>query len=101
MARYKLVKQHNLCGCAVACVAFVLSIRYDRALRLFENGLQRADFKGFYCRDIINALAKGGLSYDYKYVNPKTRRRKKWKRLIIKWSDNFNIKLQRDIGRPY
>lgn len=64
----KAVKQEHFSGCAVACVAFVLKSSYKRALKSFDNGDERAKFRGFYCREIINALEKKGLRYSLKYV---------------------------------
>ncbi len=52
-------------GCAVACVASLLSISYQDALSLFSHPA-RASTKGFYCRDIIAALARKRVSYTYK-----------------------------------
>jgi len=54
----KAITQEDFCGCAVACVAFVLGISYQSALSLFANGQRRAIIRGFYCRDIVRALNK-------------------------------------------
>lgn len=59
------VKQENVMGCGVACVAFVLNIKYQKALKLFKNP-QNAGSRGFYCKDIVEALGKKNL--DFKYI---------------------------------
>lgn len=70
----KLVKQEDRFGCAVACVAFVMNIKYKNARKLFKNGEKRAKNSGFYCREIIVILRNAGLNYRYKYIKPEIRR---------------------------
>ncbi|OGD62322.1 hypothetical protein A2215_03765 [Candidatus Berkelbacteria bacterium RIFOXYA2_FULL_43_10] len=67
----KPVVQKHPFGCAIACVAHVLGIRYDNALTLFRNGSRKAKNEGFYCRDIIKTL---GNSYYYFYVKDRKRK---------------------------
>lgn len=58
------VTQEHGYGCAVACVAYILCISYNDALKLFDKP-QQAWREGFYCVDIINALAKGAKIYEF------------------------------------
>ncbi|OGH11654.1 MAG: hypothetical protein A3B38_02970 [Candidatus Levybacteria bacterium RIFCSPLOWO2_01_FULL_36_13] len=64
----KAVRQEHFSGCAVACVAFILKTNYRNALKSFDEGAERAKFRGFYCREIIQALERNGLKYFFKYV---------------------------------
>ena len=64
----KAVKQEHFFGCAVACVATILKISYKNTLKSFDDGNERAKFRGFYCREIITALKTYGLNYALKYV---------------------------------
>lgn len=64
----KAVKQLHLSGCAVACVASVLKTSYRNALKSFDEGNERAKFRGFFCAEIIVALERNGLKYHFKYV---------------------------------
>src|ERR1035437_7497914 len=66
----KRVTQIHGMGCGVACVAAVLGIRYDVALRLFKKP-QNAWTKGFMCRDLVKALNKAGFPYQHKYLKNK------------------------------
>ncbi|MGE5042049.1 MAG: hypothetical protein ACM3IJ_04045 [Candidatus Levyibacteriota bacterium] len=63
----KVTQKHRL-GCAVACTAAILGIKYQEALSLFPNGKERAKTEGFYCKDIIQALHSSGKEYKTKYV---------------------------------
>lgn len=64
----ELVIQEDSFGCAVVCVAFVLSISYKEALNLFEEGKVRAQSEGFYCREIAEVLTQhSGNLYGYRY----------------------------------
>lgn len=58
------VTQKHGAGCAVACVAWVLNISYDAALKLFSRPKHAID-RGFLCREIVSALNKGGYHYAY------------------------------------
>jgi hypothetical protein len=64
----KPVKQEHFAGCAVACVASVRGTSYKKALGYFEKGTQRAKLRGFYRPEIVNALKKSGLDYDFRYL---------------------------------
>lgn len=53
-----------MAGCAIACVAFLLKISYTKAKDIFEHP-ERSFTKGFYCREIVEALNKAGLNYSF------------------------------------
>jgi len=65
----KSVTQEHSSGCSVACVASVLGISYKRALKLFEKP-EYAGTRGYYCREIVNALKNGGKRYSYAFLKP-------------------------------
>jgi len=56
------ITQKHGSGCGVACVAYVLSISYDKALKLFEEP-SFAWGRGFYCKEIVAALALKQRNY--------------------------------------
>jgi hypothetical protein len=58
------VTQEHPLGCAVACVAALFQIRYSEALLLFENE-ECAWTRGYYCTEIVRALAAAGLEYRF------------------------------------
>lgn len=64
----KAIKQQHFSGCAVACVAAILNSSYNQALESFNDGQERARFRGFFCREIIDALQVNYLTYCLKYV---------------------------------
>ena len=57
----KLIKQENQMGCGIACAAVILNFSYKRTFKLFSLG--KADFTGFTCKEIVDALKRGGLDY--------------------------------------
>lgn len=60
------VKQEDPLGCAVACTAFILGIKYSQAIKLFSNGHARAKQKSnFYCPEITRILNGTGLGYQW------------------------------------
>jgi len=67
----KAVKQKHLLGCAVACVAFLANTEYEKALELFDDGENKAATKGFFCKEIVTAIKKVHLNYEYRYVMKK------------------------------
>ena len=69
------VKQEDELGCGVSCVAFILSISYENALDLFINGIRKAKSQGFLCKDLVTVLKKAGLSYEFKYIKIKIRKK--------------------------
>jgi hypothetical protein len=68
-----MIKQKDDFGCAPACVANKLNISYDSALGLFSDP-HRAKLLGYYCRDIVDALANSGVESEYKYIKPRLRK---------------------------
>lgn len=67
-----IVQQHKL-GCGVACVAYVLKCGYSKALRLF-NQPENADVKGYWCRELVAALAKEKVDYVHRYFKARYRK---------------------------
>lgn len=67
----KLIAQIDNMGCSIACVASLLGISYPNAIRLFDNGKEKAGSKGFFCKDIIEALLKCGIESNYSYIKCK------------------------------
>lgn len=61
------VTQNHGMGCAVACVASVLRMSYQKALALFEKP-ENAWTVGYFCPEIVAALEKGGMEYSFKAV---------------------------------
>lgn len=64
----RAIKQEHFSGCGVACVVFVTNSNYENAIRSFEKGRDRAGFRGFYCKEIIDALKLNNFEYSLKYV---------------------------------
>lgn len=64
LKKHQPVTQKQGAGCAVACVAYILNISYDAALKLFKKPKQAID-RGFLCSEIIDALQKKGMDYSY------------------------------------
>ncbi len=58
------VTQKHGAGCAVACVAWILNVSYDQAVKFFSRPSQAID-RGFLCREIVSALNKCGHQYTY------------------------------------
>lgn len=71
----KPIKQRHPYGCGVACTAFILNTSYQNALRLFEKGKEKAENSGFFCKEIVGVLENAGMSYTYKYVNDRVRKK--------------------------
>ena len=67
------IKQENPLGCAVACVACIINSSYLNSLNFFKNGKNKADNTGFLCKDIVAALSKAGLNYEYRYIKDRIR----------------------------
>lgn len=94
MGFMKPVRQEDSMGCAVACVAFVLEITYEEAIKLFEDGPTRVKSKAdFYCPEIVRILNSNGLNY-------------RWKKLkgvahIEAYSHLSIVFVKRSAGYPY
>jgi len=69
---FKLIAQEDSMGCAIACVAGLLGISYEDALKIF--GLGEAPSCGIYCRNITSKLKNKGLNYSYGKVINKTKK---------------------------
>jgi hypothetical protein len=59
-------------GCGIACVACVADISYTKAVKMVPS--KHVSTKGCLCKDIVSALRKLGLEYDYKKVTSKTKK---------------------------
>lgn len=78
----KLIAQLNPYGCGVACVASILGVSYAEALRFFQRPRQ-AGTRGYYCREVVEALKKGGRNYSYNYLTKKKLFLLKTSRIVI------------------
>ena len=58
------VAQEHPMGCAVACVASRCGLTYTKALDTFTVP-SHAWTRGFYCEEIVEALAQLGLKYTF------------------------------------
>ncbi len=56
-------------GCAVACVASLLNITYSQAHALFTER-ENAWTRGFYCSEVVQALAQIGQEWNFKKFDP-------------------------------
>ena len=63
----KRILQEEPSGCGICCVAFILNKSYRESKKLFTHP-EYASLRGYYCRDIVKALKKGGLAYTYAKV---------------------------------
>lgn len=71
----KAIIQKDNFGCAIACVAFILKLEYEDAIKLFKEGGKRAKTEGFCCREIATILSESGLKAYYFYLRPKFKNR--------------------------
>lgn len=62
----KVVVQEDAFGCAIACVACILSTTYKEAGAIFPQG--HLKIKGYSCNDIVHALKKANQNYKFKHV---------------------------------
>jgi hypothetical protein len=62
-----LVKQEDPMGCGIACVAFVLSISYKEAVKLFTFPEKRKTL-GYRSSELREALKRGGCNSFSRYV---------------------------------
>lgn len=69
--KHTLIPQEESLGCSVACVASLLGINYQKALKLFGKSYNNK--KGSYCDEITKVLKKN-LPYEYSKVNNKTKK---------------------------
>jgi hypothetical protein len=69
----KVIVQEHGFGCGVACVAYVAGISYEKGLHLFAKP-EQAETKGYWCRDLVGALARAKKSYQHRYYKPRHRK---------------------------
>lgn len=69
----KPVAQQHSFGCGVACLAFILDIKYQGVVKAINEGRYKAGNKGFLCKELVDFLNNKGLDYHWKYVNIKIR----------------------------
>ena len=65
----KSVSQEHAMGCGVACVAARCGVSYQTALDFFERR-EFAWTRGYYCVEVVKALAKFGFKYAFKAYVP-------------------------------
>src|SRR3989338_11081952 len=68
----KLITQEEPMGCGIACVAVALDKSYQSAKKLFDNP-EYASSRGYYCRELINALNKRRANYTFSKINGKNK----------------------------
>ncbi|MGA2130466.1 MAG: cysteine peptidase family C39 domain-containing protein [Candidatus Pacearchaeota archaeon] len=68
----KPIMQEHTAGCGIACTASILNINYKKALKFFNK--KYVSRRGYYCNEIVKALNKNGLNYQYVKVNNKTKK---------------------------
>jgi len=76
------VTQQHPMGCGVACVAYIAEITYQAALKLFKNP-ENAPDKGYYCRDIVEALRNLGKNYTYRALKADNKELLSKKNIIV------------------
>jgi hypothetical protein len=70
----KPIRQDDEFGCAIACIAFLLKIKYQYGLSLFRSGDKRAkEVANFYCPELVNILNNSGLKYKYEKLSKNNR----------------------------
>lgn len=67
----KAVVQEHPMGCGIACVACVSGVPYSDVFKVIPR--YRASIRGYFCRELVHALALLGLEYIHRKVTPKTR----------------------------
>lgn len=75
------ITQKHLYGCCAACVAFAVNKEYEEVIDLLAQ--EKANTKGFYCKDLVVALKNYGLSYRYKHVKYNIRNKIKKEGVIV------------------
>jgi len=79
----KPIRQEDVFGCGVACVAYICGLNYTQALNLFRNGKIKAQRSGFLCKDIVRVLKQLGKKYEYRYVTSKIKQKIYKERVIV------------------
>ena len=65
-------QEHNF-GCGAACVAFILKKSYSEVVCVLEK--TKAESKGFFCKDLVEAFSIFNRTYSYKYLKSRLRRK--------------------------
>ena len=68
----KAVAQEHTMGCGVACVACVSGVSYSAVFKVLSR--EHALTRGYFCKELVHALALLGLEYVHKKVTSKTRK---------------------------
>lgn len=67
------VAQEDPLGCGIACVAWITGKTYKQAKDLYFEDAKRAGTLGYFCRDLVSALAMAKKQYSYRYLGKKAR----------------------------
>src|SRR3989338_8860946 len=67
----KAIVQEHTMGCGLACVAAAAGVTYDRVLDVVHGDY--AGTRGYYCKDLIDALRILGREYTYGKVPQKNK----------------------------
>jgi len=70
----RAVTQKHPMGCAIACTASLIGKTYRQTLNLFSHP-KYASTRGYYCREICEALKKAKLNYTWKKIIPITKKK--------------------------
>jgi len=62
------VRQENLTGCGLACVAFIVNKTYRSFLPLIKEQLIDLNNRGMFCRDLIKFLDLSGIKAKLRYI---------------------------------
>jgi ABC-type bacteriocin/lantibiotic exporter with double-glycine peptidase domain len=68
----KAVVQEHPLGCGLACVACVANVSYSKVLKRVKSNL--ASTRGFYLKELVQALSKLGFNYVSGKLTEKTRK---------------------------
>ncbi|HLD04015.1 MAG TPA: cysteine peptidase family C39 domain-containing protein [Candidatus Dojkabacteria bacterium] len=66
------IRQENLAGCGLACVAFIVHKNYQVLVPLIKQEQIDLDYKGMFCRDIIKLLEQFGITAKLRYLRLQT-----------------------------
>ena len=77
----KAVVQEHPMGCGIACVACVSGVSYSDAFKVVLR--RSASTRGYFCRELVQALSRLRFEYDCKKANAKTRKHIKKEGTIV------------------
>jgi len=66
------IRQENLAGCGLACVAFIVQKNYRALVPLIKQVPIDLDYKGMFCHDIIKLLDQFGITAKLRYIRSQT-----------------------------